>query len=194
MNHEETEDLALRRTLLYVVLPFWLVPGIGDWYWHKRSDIEHTSGTHESLTHVLMMGAIGLPITAALFLEINELVIASMIAGCIAHEAITIWDVAYANGRRTITNAEQHTHSFLEVLPFFATALTICHKPEAFAALFGRGRVRRRFRFEAKRKPLSRTYIAAYVAAAFASIVAPYGEEFVRCYRVDRTIFPHESD
>lgn len=39
-----------------------------------------------------MMTAIGIPTTTALFFEINELVIASMIGGCIAHEAITIWD------------------------------------------------------------------------------------------------------
>lgn len=188
------EDVALRRTLLYVVLPFWLLPGIADWYWHKRSDIEHTSGTHESLTHVLMMAAIGTPITAALIFDINALVIASMLAGCILHEGITIWDVAYAQKRRTVTNIEVHTHSFLEVMPFAATALVVCLKPKQFASVFGKGSTRARWRLEPKTPSLSIRYVGTILTAAFIFVAVPYAEEFIRCFRVDKTLLPRRRD
>jgi len=185
------EDLALRRALLYVAVPFWIVPGIADWYWHRRTKIEHTSGTHESLTHALMMGVVGAPMTAALLCEINALVIALMIAAAATHEGITIWDVGYAQGRREVTPTEQHTHSFLEVMPFAATTLAVCLKPSQFAALFGRGDEPARWTLTPKRPALSKRYVAAILAAVGALVVLPYAEEFVRCYRVDRTLAPH---
>lgn len=188
------EDRALKRMLRYVVLPFWLIPGIADWYWHKRSNIENTSGTHEALTHVLMMTAVGIPTTAALLCDINALVIASMLAACAVHEGITIWDVSYARGRRAISTAEQHTHSFLEVTPFAATALVICLRPKQFAAIFGRGGERARWRLDVKKPPLPVSYVASVLVAACALLALPYAEEFVRCYRVDRTLLPHRAD
>ena len=190
----ESEDRALRRTLLFCVLPSWMAAGSIDWYCHKRSDIEHTAGTHESLTHALMLGSLGIPLTAALLFDVNALVIAGMLGGCIVHESITIWDVAYASGRRSVSNLEQHTHSFLEVMPFAAAALTVCLKPKQFAALFGRGVERARWRIEAKRPALPAIYVASILGAAIAFLALPYAEEFVRCYRVDRTLLPHRSD
>lgn len=184
------EDLALRRALLYAMLPFWIVPGFADYICHRRTHIERNAGTHESLTHALMMATIGGPITAALLLDINALVIATMLGSAFAHEAIVVWDVAYANGRREITPFEQHTHSFLEVMPFAATLLAMCLKPTQTAALFGRGNERARWRLEPKRPTLPATYVAAILGCVAAFVVAPYTEEFVRCFRVDRTLKP----
>ncbi len=185
------EDVALRRALLYGLMPFWVLPGLLDWALHRRAKIERNAGTHESLTHVLMTNIIGVPITAALLCDINALVLTSMIAGAFAHEAVVVWDVGYAYGRREVSPLEQHTHSFLEVLPFAATTLAICLKPTQFAAIFGRGGEPARWHLAPKDPPLSTRYVLTILGCVAGLVVLPYIEEFVRCYRTDHTLAPH---
>jgi hypothetical protein len=38
-------ESATLRYLLFGVLPAWFAPGVLDWYQHRRTGIEHTSGT-----------------------------------------------------------------------------------------------------------------------------------------------------
>lgn len=57
-------------------------------------------------------------------------------------------------------------------------------------ALAGKGE-RARWKLEPKDPPLTKRYIASILAAVGAFIALPYGEEFVRCYRRDRTLLPH---
>jgi hypothetical protein len=81
----------------------------------------------------------GIPPLAAIFLEINALVIAVMIICLILHEATAIWDVSYAYQTRVVTPTEQHVHSFLELLPLTALLIVITlHWPQ-FLSLFGLG-------------------------------------------------------
>jgi hypothetical protein len=42
---------AMQVYQLYVLLPLWTIPGFGDYLCHRRSKIESTSGTQESITH-----------------------------------------------------------------------------------------------------------------------------------------------
>ena len=184
-------DVALRRVLLYGMLPFWIVPGLADWYWHKRSHIETTAGTHESLTHALMMSSIGIPLMMALLCEIDALVLTTMIAGTLVHEVITYWDVDYAKSRREVATIEQHTHSFLEMLPFASTLMACCLKAPQAASIFGRGSQTPDWTLKRKRPPLTARYVAGLLACVTAGIVIPYAEEFVRCWRVDGTLAPH---
>jgi len=188
------EEIAIRRYLLYFMLPLWIVPGIADWYFHRRTKIEETSGTHESLTHQLMMGAIGAPILCGLFFDLNALVLVIMMGGYVVHESVSYWDVRYANKRREVVALEQHTHSFLEMLPFMGASFAICLKPRQFAAIFGRGNEAPRWRFEPKRPAITPRYIAAILAAVTLAVGLPYAEEFIRCYRVDRTLLPHAPE
>src|SRR5437879_13171630 len=102
---------------MYFVLPLWLVAGFADYLCHRASHIESTSGPKESLLHLLQLGEMAIPTLAAIFLEINALVIAIMILCLIAHEATAIWDVSYAYRTREVSPTEQHVHSFLELLP-----------------------------------------------------------------------------
>jgi hypothetical protein len=188
------EELALRRFLLYFVLPLWFAPGLADWWWHKKSNIAETAGTHESVTHAIMMTAVGIPVTMGLLLEVNALTIAAMIGGFLTHEAVSYWDVSYARHRRVVTAIEQHTHSFLEVLPLMALSAAICLKPKQFAAMFGRGDEPARWRLEPKRTALTARYRAAVFTCVGAFVVLPYAEEFVRCWRADHTLAPHPED
>src|SRR5215217_7633965 len=105
--------------LMYFVLPLWLLAGFADYLCHRASDIEHTSGAKESLLHLLLFAEMGVPVLAAIFLEIN----AVMIVCFLLHEATSLWDVSYAAKLRNITPIEQHVHSFLEMLPLMGLLL-----------------------------------------------------------------------
>ena len=80
--------------LMYFILPLWLAAGFADWLCHRASHIETTTGAKESLLHLLMFAEIGLPLLAAMFLEINGLIIAFMILMFLVHEATALWDVS----------------------------------------------------------------------------------------------------
>jgi hypothetical protein len=182
-------DAATRAFLTYVLIPAWLVPGVLDWSFHRKTKIECNAGAHESLTHVLMALEAGAGIAMGLFLEIDAGVIAGMFGAALVHEATTVWDVGYTASRRTISQAEQHTHSFLEVLPFVAAAFAAFAHPEQTRALVGAGSGKPRFAFRRNRTPPPLATIAA-VAASGLFGVAPYVEEMVRCLRVEPTLLP----
>jgi len=52
--------------LLYVLLPLWGVAGLVDWFCHRATNIEETSGLLEALVHVLMGVQISIPVFLAL--------------------------------------------------------------------------------------------------------------------------------
>jgi hypothetical protein len=184
-------EKASQTFLTFVLLPLWMLPGFGDYWCHRASKIERTSGTHESITHMLMISSTGVGIGVGLVCEVNELALAIMIGSALAHEAIVLWDVGYAAKVRPPSATEQHMHSFLEVLPFSALAFTMCLNPAAVANLAGRGTRPRQFRFEAKRGPAQPLYSAGIILAAIVLLFIPYTEELVRCYRTDHTVLPH---
>src|SRR5919197_2224861 len=130
---------ATQNVLMYFVLPVWLAAGFADYLCHRAASIETTSGWKESLLHLLQFAEMGIPTLAAIFLEINALVILIMIACLLAHEATAIWDVSYAYRNREITPTEQHVHAFLEMLPLMGLLIVVTvHWPQ-FLALFGLG-------------------------------------------------------
>jgi len=179
---------ATRRFLLFFVVPLWLAAGLADWDRHRRTQIEHTAGTRESLIHVLMMTEAGVPSLLGLFLDVNAGVLLIAWAALVVHEATAIWDVAYAEARRLVTPTEQHIHSFLEVVPLMAVSfLTVLHWDQARALLSG-DRAAARFALLPKRQPLSPTYVAGLLVALGACMVVPYAEEFWRCWRVDHSL------
>ena len=184
-------EQTTRRYLLYFLMPLWMVAGLLDWYHHRRTKIEETAGTRESMIHALMMSEVGLPIMVGLFIEVNALVLALMIVAFFLHEATAYWDVAYAVGRREVTPSEQHVHSFLDVIPFMVVSFMICMYWDQFCALLKVGSEPARFELRMKRQPLARGYVDGIVAAVAGLVVLPYAEEFWRCYRVDHTLDPH---
>lgn len=132
-------DTFALNLLMYFIVPLWIAAGAIDWWCHRRSDIEHTTGTKESLIHLLMFAEVGLPMTAALLLEINALVIGFMILVFFLHEATALWDVSYAVSKREVSPIEQHVHSYLELVPLMALLLVSVNHHEQFLALFQMG-------------------------------------------------------
>jgi hypothetical protein len=81
--------------------------------------------------------------------------------------------VRYAKGLRHISALEQHTHSYLEILPLMAASVMICLRPKQFAAIFGRGDESARWCIEPKKTPLTARYVAGIVTGIGAFVVAP---------------------
>jgi hypothetical protein len=175
-------DRLLTGFVLYFLMPLWLAAGFGDWLCHRRTDISKTSGAKESALHLLMLGEIGIPILAGLFLEINALVLAIMCVGCVMHAATAFWDTRYAVTRRTIAPIEQHIHSFQDVIPVMALGVVALLHWDQFHALFTASD-EARFTLEWKRNPLPASYVTAVLAASLLFEVLPFMEEFWRGWR-----------
>lgn len=77
-------ETATRRWLIGGVLPLWLGAGLADWHRHRRTHIETTAGTRESMIHSLMMTEAGIPVALGLFCEVNPGVLATC-AGALPH-------------------------------------------------------------------------------------------------------------
>jgi len=90
----------VRYYLLYFILPLWILAGLTDYFLHKRTRIDNTSGTKESILHLLQLTEAGVPVVLGLLFDINALIIAVMLGAVVLHEATALWDVAYAHTRR----------------------------------------------------------------------------------------------
>lgn len=77
---------------------------------------------------------------------------------------------AYAEGRRKVTQSEQHVHSFLEGILFMVASFTICMNWDQFLALVGVGNEPARFKLVPKHRPLSGGYASRILAAMLATV------------------------
>ena len=179
MSHSEVAELVL----LYFILPLWLAAGFADYLCHRASRIEITSGYKESLIHLLMFSEVAVPLLAAIFFEINALVIATMITAFIAHQLTALWDVTFANEKRQVTPIEQQVHSFLELMPLIAILIVIILNWSQFLGLWGLGPETGRYRIVLKPDPLPWTYVLTFLSAVLIFEVLPYLEELVRGLR-----------
>ena len=179
-------DQATRRILLYGVLPVWIGAGLADWWHHRRTGIERTSGPTESAIHSLMMAEAGVPTFLGLFCEVDAGVLAAALGSVAAHEATAYWDVSYAQSRRHVSPGEQQIHSLLEVVPMAATTLLLALHWDQALALTGRGRTAPDMRLRPKSRPLSRTEKAGAIGSILLFGAVPYAEELARCLRGSR--------
>jgi hypothetical protein len=169
-----------RNFLMGFVLPLWLAAGVADWICHRAADIETTTGTKESLMHLLMLTEAAVPVMAGLFLEITSPVVALMIASFLLHDMTALWDVSYAVTLREVTPVEQHVHSFLEMVPLMAVAFVcVLHWPQVLA-LFGFGERKPDWSVRLKKRPLPWRYVSTMLGAMATLEWAPYLEELAR--------------
>jgi hypothetical protein len=171
--------------VMYFVLPLWLAAGFVDWLCHRASHIEKTAGAKESLLHLVMFAEVGIPLLAAIFLEINSGVFALMILGFFVHEATALWDVSYAVKMRNVTPFEQQVHSFLELLPLTAIICMATLHWEQFLALFGFGTESARFGIALKPEQLPAFYVIGLLTGVVVFAVLPYLEELIRGLRAN---------
>jgi hypothetical protein len=172
--------------LLYVVMPIWLLVGLLDWWCHRISSIETTSGVPETILHLLMLAEVGVAVLLGLFFEINGLVLALMLGAFVAHEITSYWDLSYAAPRRNVRPFEQHVHDYLAVIPFVALSLIFVLHWEQALALVGAGPAKLDLSLALKQEPLPLHYVAGLLAAIFVFDVLPYVEELWRGIRAAR--------
>lgn len=165
--------------MMFFVVPLWLLAGVADWSRHRMAHIERTSGSRESRLHLLLFAEMGPPLLAALFLDVNALILAFMIVMFVLHELTSFWDVSYAIGLRRVTPFEQHVHSFLEIIPLLGLSLIAARHWPQFLALFGAGLEPARFDIALKAEPLPLPYTAATLLGA-GVVTALYLEELLR--------------
>lgn len=129
-------EALLETLLLWGIYPLWLLAGAGDYLCHRRTDIEHTSGSGESWYHLLQFLTLLIVFAAAVLFETNAVVFGVMVVMVLAHSVLAHMDVSYTDGRRYIAPLEQHIHGFMEVLPLVAVAiLGVLHWDQISAGL-----------------------------------------------------------
>lgn len=136
------------------------------------SPVSCQGATPESILHLAQFASVGLPVTAALFVQINAGFFLFPLILLFLHHAVAAVDLVYANPKRRIAPREQMVHSFLEIMPLTAYLLLgIMHWPQ-FLALFGRGR--EVAVFSPVLRPLPIGFVVTILAAAFVLNFLPY--------------------
>jgi hypothetical protein len=121
----------LESALVFGMYPLWLLAGAGDYLCHRRTGIEHTSGTGESWYHLLQFVCLAVALAIAVLVQPNIMAFSLMIAAVLAHSVLAFLDVTYTYGKRIISPLEQTIHGYMEVLPWVAVALFgILHWPQ----------------------------------------------------------------
>ncbi len=174
---------AARGALLYVIAPLWILSGLADWWCHRRTEIEKTSGWPESVFHLVMFAQVGLGGLAVLLLEVNAALLAALTLLFLIHEFTTWIELRFVAPVRHITPAEQMIHSFMELLPLAAILLLAVWSA-------GQGRAHAdmdtAWQLRWKSPVVLEPSIAALGVAIFVLNFLPLVEEAVRCLKTRR--------
>ncbi len=169
--------------LLFLYLPLWGIAGLADWFCHRATNIESTTGIKESLMHSVMGIQTAIPIVLCLSFRVNVLVLILCLLAWILHEIVAHWDVTYAEPRRRISIWEMHAHSYLATLPFFMLTMIFIINWEVtldLLTLDWRGG----FQLEPVTNPHGgEGYLVGYLSFLTIVCVFPYLEELWRCWR-----------
>ena len=180
-----------RDYFFYVISPLWIAAGFADWWFHRRTRIEETSGFPESLLHAVMLAEVGIPALIAVFFEFNSLVLALMLGGLLAHTVTTYFDLRWAHPRREIGPGEQMAHGLLLVLPLLSVSLAIIASWPAVLSLAGWPGVPVDFALRSRAEPLMGPLATAVLAPAMVIFIGlPYAEELWRTWRAGRVGMP----
>jgi len=173
-------DELLIGLLLYCIFPLWLAAGFADYCCHRVARIEDTTGRAESALHAVQYLQVVAALALAVFLEVTSLVLVFVAGLALLHLATGYLDIAYTTGRRYISPAEQHAHSYMETLPLVATALLVVLHWGPFAAIFNGADAS--WIVTHRQQPLPAGEFAA-IAIGMASAGLAIAEEYVRCIR-----------
>ncbi len=178
-------DQVLINIILYVFLPLWCAAGFVDWYCHRKSKIESTSGVKESLLHALMGVQVGIPIFLCLFFHVNALVLIAFSLSLLMHGIVAYFDIRLARKERQISILEMHAHAFLSTTPLFLFFMLVAINWQTLAELFHAGSSSSN---HFSLIPATTSIGGPYYAPVFATLlllfcVIPYLEELHRCAR-----------
>ena len=171
----------LTNFLLFLFLPLWGIAGLLDWFCHRATNIEITSGLKESMMHSVMGIQVGIPILLCLLYRVNVLIL--LICGIVflLHEIVAHWDVHYASPRRHISVWEMHAHNVLATLPLYMlTMIAVINWPTVIdlATLQWAGKMALEPR---QSLPGGESYLPTYLTLMGIFCALPYAEENLRC-------------
>lgn len=167
-------------TLLFIQLAVagWLVAGCVDWWCHRRTRIEATSGLAECMFHWALLALGGGALLLALWLQPSPLLIGLLLAAWLAHQSLTWLELHYVVQRRDVTPFEQMVHSFLEAIPLGLIVVVgldmVVHGAPAASP------------WALRPRPLAAhtpALLLAYGTATLVLVLLPFAEEAWRCYR-----------
>lgn len=114
---------SLYAFIALALYPAWHLAAAADYWCHRRTNIESTTGTQESWLHLAEHACIVLVVALATFWVFTGWVLGLAAATVIAHTALSYVDVKRTVGRRFISASEQHAHAVTIVVPIVAVAL-----------------------------------------------------------------------
>ncbi len=178
-------DYALVNIILFVFLPIWCIAGYIDWYCHKKSKIEITTGLPESLLHSLMGVQCGVPIFLCLLFKVNALILLVCFASLIFHELVAFYDVRMATNKRHISILEMHVHAYLSTTPLFLVLMIVAINWGLVTRLIQSGvQGADQFTFIQSEYTFGNAYyLPVFSISLFVLCVMPYIEELFRCVR-----------
>lgn len=174
---------AAELVLMAGIVPLWILAGLADWWCHRRTAIERTSGWRENAFHWLLLAEGGVALVATALLEIDAAVLL-VLAAFLAHEATTYIELRYTVPRREVRPLEQMVHSFMEILPLALLGVLAVIGWDDVQALFGAGAPD--FGLRLKEQPWPASYLLGVAVAVLLLNVLPMAEEGVRCWRARR--------
>lgn len=178
----DTTDLLI-NFMLFVLLPLWGIAGCADWFCHRATRIESTSGLWETTLHSIMGIQIAIPILLCLLFKVNVLILLICLAAWLLHEVVAHADVRYAAPRRTISIWEMHAHSYLATLPMYMLIIIAVINWPVVVKLFTL-QWAGEFQFQRVVSPHGgKAYLPVYLSFMAVVCVFPYMEENLRCLR-----------
>ncbi|HEY4368706.1 MAG TPA: hypothetical protein VGN07_15835 [Steroidobacteraceae bacterium] len=117
--------ILLKDLMVWVFYPLWLIAGGIDYVCHRRSRIDHTSGSSEAWLHVGQFLTLAVFLWLVACITVTKASLLFMGIALAAHTALAFVDVSYTIGRRYISPLEQMVHGFMDVLPLVAFALLV---------------------------------------------------------------------
>jgi hypothetical protein len=167
--------------IMVAVIPLWIGAGLADWWCHRRTRIQDTSGLPENVFHWFLLAEAGLALLATALLETNAAVLLLVFAAFLAHEVTTFVELRYTVPLREVRPFEQMVHSFMELLPLVLLALLAVAHWDQVQALFGQGTPD--FELRAKQDPWPAGYLAWMAITVTLFNLLPMAEEGLRCLR-----------
>jgi hypothetical protein len=167
--------------LMTAVIPLWIGAGLADWWCHRRTRIEATSGLPENVFHWFLLAEGGLALLATALLEVNAAILLLVFAAFLAHEVTTYIELRYVVPLREVRPFEQMVHSFMELLPLVLLVLLAAMKWDQVLALFGDGTPD--FDLRPKQEPWPAGYLLWMACAVTLFNLLPMAEEGLRCLR-----------
>ncbi len=120
-------------TAWHVLYILWLAAGAMDFWLHRASNIESTSGIPESRLHLAQISILGLATVLWLAFRASYGLFAILLALVCLHAITGYWDTRVAYPKRAIRPLEQHVHSLLDLAPSVAAGAVYGSLPSAHA-------------------------------------------------------------